>query len=71
LSPPDRHVQLTGGDKPRPYDGTLRLPTLQYFAELPFRLLSAELVAYGGERWFETRVYDLARFSHKPSTAAA
>lgn len=35
------------------------LPTLQYFAELPFRLLSATHVAYAGETGYRGRRYDV------------
>lgn len=35
------------------------IPSLQYFNELPFRLLGADLVAYGGERIYRGRTYDL------------
>ncbi|MCI0417695.1 MAG: LytTR family transcriptional regulator [Acidobacteria bacterium] len=35
------------------------LPTLQYFAELPFRILSATHVAYAGETGYRGRRYDV------------
>ena len=35
------------------------LPTLQYFIELPFRALTAEHVAYMGERDYRGNTYDL------------
>lgn len=38
---------------------TFYLPTLQYFTELPFRLLKADVVAYAGTRTHRGRTYDL------------
>jgi len=35
------------------------LPTLQYFAELPFRILSAQYITYGGERELDGSTYQL------------
>ena len=38
---------------------TFYIPSLQYFNELPFRMLNADLVAYAGERVYRERTYDL------------
>lgn len=38
---------------------TFYLPTLQYFAELPFRILSAQYITYGGERELNGSTYQL------------
>lgn len=35
------------------------IPSLQYFNELPFRLLKADRVAYAGEREYRDQMYDL------------
>ena len=42
-------------------DGTIRffLPTQQYFSELPFRVLQAEIVAHMGERSLDGKEYHL------------
>ena len=38
---------------------TFYIPSLQYFNELPFRLLKADHMAYAGEREYRDRTYDL------------
>ena len=38
---------------------TFYLPSLQYFNELPFRLLKATHIAYAGEREYRGKIYDL------------
>jgi hypothetical protein len=42
-------------------DGTIRffLPTQQYFSELPFRVLQAEIIAHMGDRSLESKEYHL------------
>ena len=50
------------GARVEPAEDGLRifyLPTLQYFAELPFRILSAQYITYGGERELNGSTYQL------------
>lgn len=56
------YKRLTASDAPASSDApvlTFYLPTLQYFTELPFRLLNADVVAYAGTRTHRGQTYDL------------
>lgn len=56
------YVQNTSGSKPVHTEENrihFYLPTLQYFHELPFRLISAPLVTYAGQADHQGKTYDL------------
>lgn len=46
-------------DTPAPTAETFYLPALQYFNELPFRLLRADYIAHAGTRRYRGKTYDL------------
>ena len=55
------YSQAPGGERVFAPDDEIKfwLPTIQYFAELPFRMLEAGVVQYAGERQLGGETYDL------------